>query len=730
MAGKKCYVTKGLLEAAYKARAISKADLDFMLTAGRGARGTRRHADVCEAVRHWRETGRKLVKAPLDGETGAATAADAPCDDSSDRVAALVARRNEIGPIPPPRHGRVRESCRLDLERFGWLYCRSLLDHRASATIRDRLVRKMQEAILGGGQLAVQFTRGAGKTTWTVIALVWALLYGHRRFPVCISASAQMAKAVRKAIFALLAQSDEILADFPPVPTALRKMDNKVQKGMALTYMGRNVGFESGEVALVLPDLRDKAGKRLDEACGAVVACRGVGGSVRGLNIRGMRPDFVLFDDPQTQKDARSASAVERIDRYIHSDALNLSANTASMAAFMTITPQCADDLAMRISDRSTHPNWSVSTCPFLMKIPDGFDDAVAAFCERYSVDNANDDFSHPASREWYRKNRHLFKGTEVVDPLAFDRRTEIDAVHHALNKIAATGRAAFDAEFQMQPVRETFAFVLTDRLIRSRVRRGTPPNTPPPDAVLVAAATDINPGYALTTAVLSFDLRLTALVLAYHATKIRIPDKIPESEFDRRVFEALAMHGREIAALGVKIDRWGVDAGGRQFPAVTRFAATSAALCGMEATAMLGRAGRNWNPYVRSRIRAAINDTVLCRDNQSREWLAFDADAYKEKAQLAWTAEPGAPGGLSLFDGGADHTAFAIQVANERLVSKKRIRRPDGMDGNEYDWKTRDPHDFGDCLAMCYALAGAEGLTGDGTRAAQTANSFEGWTF
>ena len=280
-----------------------------------------------------------------------------------------------------------------------------------------------------------------------------------------------------------------------------------------------------------------------------------------------------------------------------------------------------------------------------------------------------------------------------------------------------------------MLPVRQAFAFELTDRLVLSRVRRGVNPNTPPEGTVLVAAATDINPGYALSTAVLAFDLQLTALVVAYHVTKIRISDRIPESEFDRRVFEALAAHGREIAALGVKVDRWGVDAGGRQFPSVTRFAAQSAALCNLAATPMLGRAGRNWNPFVRSRIRAPLNDTVQCRDTQGREWLAWDADAYKERAQLAWTAEPGAPGGLSLFDGGANHSRFAIQVANEKLVEKRRIRRPDGMDGCEYKWQTKEPHDYGDCLAMCYALAGAEGITGDGTRAA-TASAFEGWTF
>ena len=713
---KKIYVTAALAEAACKAKAVSKADAKWFAAAPRSKRNSKRYREIADAVRRWASPD----DAPQAGASGAQAG-----DSSADRVAAFVSRRNEIGEIPPVANPARRKKCCRDLELFGWTYCRALLDRRASPIIRERLVEKMQDAMLNGGQLAVQFARGAGKTTWAIISLAWAILYGHRRFPVCISAASDLAMGIRKSVEALLTESDEILADFPAVPTALRKMNGSPQKGTVLTYHGRNVGYETSRVALVLPDLRDEDGRPLDHACGAVLAFRGVRGSVRGLNIRGLRPDFVLFDDPQTKQDAASASAVHRIDQFIHSDALNLAANTKSMAAFLTITPQQPDDLAQRIADRSVHPNWLVTFCQFLVKVPKGFDAAADTFCEFYSTDYANGRLDLPASRAWYRENKGLFNGTETVDPLAYDKATEIDAVHHALNKIASIGRPAFDAEYQLQPVRETFVFELTDRLILSRVRKGVKPGELPPNTVFVAAATDINPSYALTTSVIAFDLALTAQVVAYHVTRIKIPKELPEPEFDRRVFEALAAHGREIAALGLPVVKWGVDAGGRQFPAVTRFALQSAALTGLAATPMLGKAGQNWNPRVDSRVREALNDTVLCRNWQGREWLAWNADTYKEKAQLAWTAEPGAPSGLSLFDGGANHAEFAMQVANETLVSKKIIGTR-----YKYDWRTKEPHDYGDAVAMCYALAGAYGLTGDGTRGAAAQNPFEGWNF
>ena len=129
----------------------------------------------------------------------------------------------------------------------------------------------------------------------------------------------------------------------------------------------------------------------------------------------------------------------------------------------------------------------------------------------------------------------------------------------------------------------------------------------------------------------------------------------------------------------------------------------------------MLGRAGQNWNPNVRSRIRNEKNATVLCKDNDGRRWLAFNADEYKEKAQRAWATETGGAGGLSLFDGGANHYKFAVQVANEKLKGKTKTKTRDGRDCYAYKWQTKNPHDYGDSVAMCYALAGSEGLTGSG---------------
>jgi uncharacterized membrane protein YfbV (UPF0208 family) len=318
----------------------------------------------------------------------------------------------------------------------------------------------------------------------------------------------------------------------------------------------------------------------------------------------------------------------------------------------------------------------------------------------------------HKAGNRYYLQHRmEMDAGAAVLNPGNFDSVTEKSGIQHAMNLLYRDGLDAFMSEYQMTPPRKEFAFEISARLVMSRVRRGVPQMAVPSQSVMTVAATDVNPGYAITTAVVSFDVQLTGLVVAYHVKKVRIPERLNDVEFNRKVYEALAATGREIASLGVKIDKWGVDAGGRQFQAVTQFAAMSQNVCGLQATAMLGRAGQNWNPNVRSRIRSARNETVLCQDPQRRRWLAWNADVYKERMHRAWGTEVGAPGGLSLFDGGANHSAFATQIANEKLVSKTKV----GEDRWAYKWQTKEPHDYGDAVAMCYALAGSENLTGDG---------------
>ena len=140
---------------------------------------------------------------------------------STERSKRFRAKGREIGLIPRCRHRRVRANCRLDLLRFGLLYCmdtyegmKPLLKRRPSPRM-ERFVRALQEKILHGGLKHVRWPRGKGKTTWVKIAIIWAGLYGHKTFMVVVEKVKGMAHVVVDEVWKRIHLSPLLSADFP-----------------------------------------------------------------------------------------------------------------------------------------------------------------------------------------------------------------------------------------------------------------------------------------------------------------------------------------------------------------------------------------------------------------------------------------------------------------------------------------------------------------------------------
>lgn len=632
----------------------------------------------------------------------------------AERVAAHRAGKRELGELRPIAHPERRESFRFDLLGFGLAYCMTefaedgetilvpRMLRRAPSARMERFVGLLQGTVLNGGNRHVRWPRGKGKTTWVKIAILWCIAYGHHPFVVILAATKAMAGEAASEIWTYCTEDRLFAEDFPEIAQPLADVAMTPQRMRVQTYHGLKTHIADK------PDFSYKRFARLDgfPKTGVILAWRGADQAIRGLNIDSFRPTFVFVDDPQTDVSAKSPAQVADIEKRIEKTLLSLGDTSKMISAVMASTPIEPDDVSERFADADLHPEWQTTTERLVVQF------GPKEWADRYIAALVKDDLArdttHAAARAFYAEHRaEIERGVEMMDDLDFDPRSEISAYQHALNRLHIMKETAFFSELQMSPKRERFAFEITPLLILSRVRKDVPRLAVPDGFVLVVAATDINPSYALTTSITAFARDRTAFVLEHVVSPVCIDGKVNDTEFARLLYAALAEHGRALAALGVKIDGWGIDASGKQFDAVTAFAPMSFQICGIPACAMAGRAATRFNPLVRTRVRDAAHGTVLCADG-GRKWLAWDADMYKETAQRSWATEVGAPGGLSMFDG-AGHEGFAVQVANEQLVAKKE--RADGR--VEYTWRTREPHDFGDCMAMCYALAASQGISG-----------------
>ena len=113
-------------------------------------------------------------------------------------------------PIDPVRRGNCERSLKLFLLTYlaTEFYMTWSPDH-------EKVVQKLEDAILIGGNFAEAMPRGSGKTTIAEGAAIWMTVNGLRRFPVLIGANKDAAIQILENIKAHLANNDLLYADYP-----------------------------------------------------------------------------------------------------------------------------------------------------------------------------------------------------------------------------------------------------------------------------------------------------------------------------------------------------------------------------------------------------------------------------------------------------------------------------------------------------------------------------------
>ena len=642
-----------------------------------------------------------------------------------ERKALKKALANDIGKLPAVVNPERRERCRGSLRDFLCTYCTGpggFLKSEPSERM-GKIIEHLQAVVQSGGRTHIRMARGHGKSSFIKGACLYALAYGFRRFVVAVAASTDASSGMIDDIYTLCEEGETFGEDFPEITVPIRHLDGVRQRAMNQTYRGKRTKIVKKAERIILPTIEGSA------AAGAVLVAKGYNASSRGLVRGAMRPDLVLFDDLQDDKIAHNPQGVQKIDETIEKNFLGLAGHDKQIAAFMTSTPICPDDLSELYASKT---NWKTFTFPMMLSEPNCWRTPGDLWQQYFRIKQEaiqDGEPEHVKANEFYTEHRvEMDAGGEVLNPAFYDHDTELSGIQHAMNLRYANGEDAFSAEYQMRPVREHEVIQISAPLICSRVREGTPPFYRPPETIYTAAATDLNPSYAFSTCIICFDRLQTGFVSYYNLfTKPPLPihENIPVPAQTKLLMEALIAHGKEIAgwckARGFGLNAWGVDANGKQSEAVGRFCARDRAgnsiakmYCGLSCIPMYGRPGKDWNPNTKSRITEERNHTLLCADRvKGTQYLAFHADIWRETAQRAWLGAVGTPGALSLFDGqGTRHSEFAGQIVAEQLEYK--ITLPNGR--MEYKWKqTARKHDFGDAVTMCYALAGQFGIGAGG---------------
>ncbi len=295
-------------------------------------------------------------------------AGEAHGNDALERQNARTALTQEIGPLPPIKDPKRRQSCKYDLRKYALTYFEASC-FMGLASYQDEMIQAFQDVILSGGKKCRAVRRGGLKSTLARIATSWAVVYGHRKFPVLVGATDDKSNEHRDNLFQMLATSRNLKEDFPElIPLMLKRKNPKKQlrlDGELLTVFAKD---ERG--CIVFPTI---AGVELSEARVAPYSILST--DVSGLSFvddtgKTIRPDLLIFDDVQTPQSAKSFMQTESRENAVSTTFMGLAGLGETIAAIMVCTVREMNDLTNRFCDREKHPDWDGRKFPVLIAEP------------------------------------------------------------------------------------------------------------------------------------------------------------------------------------------------------------------------------------------------------------------------------------------------------------------------------------------------------------------------
>lgn len=358
----------------------------------------------------------------------------------------------ELGDIPPPRDPARKERCRLNLQLYLETY---FAEDFPLAWSNDhlKLIKAVEQRILGGGLKAVGMPRGTGKTTLIERAVTWGANYGHQRFIGILGANQDAAIENLETIKTIYETNELLEADFPEICVPIIELQGIVNKCKGQTFNGKRtrIGWSGNKV--ILPTIDGSA------ASGVIIQASGILARVRGMKHKTKeetrRPSFCLIDDPQTDASARSDNQIAKRMKVMTGAVLGLAGPGVKMAAVAAVTVIRVGDMADQILDRDAHPEWDGLRTKMLYGEAKNRD-LLDVYWDMRAEEMRTGDGTTPKTNAWYRENQTKIEaGFEAAWP---ERKNadEVSAIQHAINLIQDRGKDIFDAEYQNDPQPET----------------------------------------------------------------------------------------------------------------------------------------------------------------------------------------------------------------------------------------------------------------------------------
>lgn len=649
---------------------------------------------------------------------------------NTERMRATRAAAADIGEVPAVKDPERRERCRDDLRLFCETYRASVFSFGWSDD-HISILNSLESIILGVAPsplMALAMPRGSGKTTISITAAIWALLYGHRHWVCLVGATAGKAEALLKSIKTELRFNPDIVADFPEVCYPIGKLEGRANRAAGQKINGEETNIQWLSDKLVFPTVSGSI------SSGSVVSVCGITGDIRGqqeTRATGdiIRPDFVICDDPQTRESAGSEKQCQdRIDT-IMSDILGLAGPGVSISCVMPCTVIRRYDLADRMLG-DEFPDWLSVRTKMLYGEPKN-PGLIDTYLDIRDTAIRNGLGPEEANRFWMENKSRIEDGLQAGWE---DRKNvdEVSPIQHAIN-LKARSESAFLSEYQNQPADEESGNLLSVDEITQK-QHDHPEGIVPDGVSKLVAFADVQ-GEALYWVVMGFDEKFNGYLVTYGTTpeqkdrslryrdlRLKLSKLYPGANLEVKLRNALSMlvdklltrsfqtqSGESLEISRLMIDsNWGASRDiiynwvkssehrAKLLPSHGKFVGASTEPLNSNQTRQPGkRIGTNWR-------------TVVSKEMPVR-YCVYDVNYWKSFFWERMNAAIGSRGCVTLFRAPPrEHLNIAQNIRSEYSV------RVEGRGRVVDEWKLKPGEDnhYLDCVVGSFVAASIEGIT------------------
>ena len=354
--------------------------------------------------------------------------------------------------IPECKNPARREACLQDPERFLRTYFADRYQ-LAFGAHHHQMIHTIHDRAKYGGRQAIAAPRGTGKSELVKGMLVYLVLAELVRFPLPVAATTGHAGRIYKDFRSKLMTNDLLLEDFPEVCFPVRALDGAPQRAGK-----QHVDGQLTKIVWTASDYLSLPYVPGSPYGGVKMAFYGLDSAFRGVNIDGVRPDFILIDDPETRESARMLGQIQDREDIIDQDIAGLAGQNENLAMVILTTVQNRYCLSYRFTDPKTKPAWNGVRFGLVKRWPDNMDMWQDYIAKRHAEQAAGDEHARAAVQLYLDNREEMDRGAEMLtdhfDPTTLEDGTQLvySSLQQAFNKIADTSMGAFRTEYQNDP--------------------------------------------------------------------------------------------------------------------------------------------------------------------------------------------------------------------------------------------------------------------------------------